>query len=145
MSFSGDIKRFAAKAEKAALFVFRGTALDLFSKIVLRTPVGNPSIWKAGKATPGYTGGSLRANWQVRLNRPASGEVSGTDKSGGSTIAKGQPTINRAKGGDAIYVTNNLPYAGPVENGHSTQAPTGMVKVTIREFNRAIKKRARKA
>lgn len=38
------------------------------------------------------------------------------------------------EGWPAIYVTNNLPYANRLEDGHSKQAPAGMVAITIPEL-----------
>ena len=36
----------------------------------------------------------------------------------------------------AVYFCNNVPYAYPLEFGHSQQAPGGMVRVTAAEFQR---------
>jgi len=83
VSFSDDIKRFKAKAELAAANVFRGTALDIFGRIVKRTPVGKPSEWKKPNSAPaGYTGGRLRANWQVEFNHAPTGVIDSTTPTG---------------------------------------------------------------
>lgn len=145
MSFKQQIGAFKARAEKAALFVFRGTALDLFTNVIYRTPVGNPSIWESGKAPPGYTGGRLRGGWQININRASDKQTGNIDGDGGATIRSGNAKIRRARVTDSIYMTNNLPYALAVEHGHSKQAPRGMVKVTVAEFNRLVEKRAKKA
>lgn len=130
MSFSDDIKKFKTKTEGAALSVFRGTALEVFVRVVKRTPVGNPSLWK-GVAPKGYVGGRLRSNWQMGINRPQTGEIHATN-------GPPRPAPSKAKIGDSIYITNNLPYAIPVEHGHSSQAPAGMVKVTVSEFRKIV-------
>lgn len=114
-SFKDQMKKFNAKAEKAATLVFRGTALSLFSQIVTRTPVDT---------------GRLRGNWQAGINSPA-------DSGGDSAI--GALTL-----GDTVFITNNLPYAQVIESGSSKQAPNGMVAVTITEFQRIIKAQAGK-
>lgn len=145
MSFSDQIKAFTAKAEKAADMVFRGTALEVLSAVVMRTPVGNPDLW-ASKPPPGYTGGTLRGNWQVELNSSARGTVDAKDKDGTPTIRKGSGKISRAKITDSIFITNNLPYAIPVEYGHSRlQRPQGMVRVTVLEFRKIVEANAKKA
>ena len=84
----------------------------------------------------GYVGGRLRANWGVSLNSPLFMQVAEIDPSGNKTIADGRATINTWSSGDtAIYMVNNLPYAMPVEYGHSKrQSPAGMVRVTAAEF-----------
>ena len=37
--------------------------------------------------------------------------------------------------GDAIWISNNLPYIETLKHGHSQQAPKGMVKLLIEEVN----------
>lgn len=143
MSFSKQVGKFAEKAKENMVKVQRGTALSVFSKIVMRTPVGNPSLW-ANPAPAGYTGGSLRANWQIGINGPVRSELSATDKTGSGTIAKGATALGRVDIGDSVFISNNLPYAFRVENGWSQQAPSGMVKVTVAEFQRIVKQNARK-
>ena len=129
MSFSGDIRRFNEKVEKAASAVFRGTALNLFAKVVKRTPV------KTGR---------LRANWMSQINSAPSTTTEATDKSGRTAIQSANSTTARAKLGDSIFLANNLPYAQAIEDGHSNQAPAGMVKVTVAEFKQAVAEQARK-
>jgi len=121
MSFNTDIQKFNSKVEKAALAIFHGTALDLFGKIVKRTPVDT---------------GRLRANWYATINRPSTMiDASGEDYS---------KRVKAAKLGHSVFFVNNLPYAGVIENGSSGQAPSGMVKVTITEFETTVSRNARK-
>ena len=121
---------------------FMATALDMFSSIVKLTPVDK---------------GRLRANWQVDINSMPSGEVSGTDKTGNKAISKANSKIDQFKKG-SIYFANNLPYADVAEyglwglgegatskttrDGFSIQAPYGMVRVTLTNFEQALKKAA---
>jgi len=151
VSFSDDINKFTKKVEKQSINMFKGTVLDLFGRIVKRTPVGNPDLWVYNhpqlgyvdyltyKDPPeGYTGGSLRANWQLEINKPAQGTIEG--------VKKPSPMkANRLKLGDTAYITNNLPHAKPVENGWSSQRPEGMVKVTVNEFKNIAKIQTLKA
>lgn len=147
MSFSNDIARFTKGAEEKAERVFRGTALSLFSKVILRTPVGNPRLWKNPKGAPkGYVGGRLRGNWNVRINKAPTRVTKTIDKSGAIATRKIMTAISKLKLGQSIYLVNNLPYAQAVEHGHSRrQAPKGMVAVTIRSFQRLVRAQARKA
>lgn len=92
---------------------------------------------------PGYTGGRFRGNWQVSFDTPAEGETARIDKSGNITKALGNVVIEQFKVGmNAIYFTNNVPYAYRLEMGHSKQAPSGMVAITAVEaskmFNSAV-------
>lgn len=89
------------------------------------------------KAPAGYTGGRFRGNWQVGLDAAPQGETGRTDKSGGKTLAAGMLVIERFRVGmQAVYFTNNIPYAYPLEFGHSSQAPGGMVRITAADFQR---------
>lgn len=89
------------------------------------------------KAPPGYTGGRFRGNWQVSFDQKSEEETGRIDKSGNETIAAGNMVIERFKVGmTSVYFCNNVPYAYPLEFGHSKQAPGGMVRITAAEFQR---------
>jgi hypothetical protein len=89
------------------------------------------------KSLAGYTGGRFRGNWQVGLDAVPQGETGRVDKSGGKTLAAGTLVIEQFRVGmEAVYFTNNVPYAYPLEFGHSTQAPGGMVRITAADFQR---------
>jgi len=130
MSFSKDINRFGRKLEKTAEAIFRGTSLDLLSRIVKRTPVDQ---------------GTARGNWQIGLNVAPSNEVDTADKNGSNTIASGNGKLRAVKLGDSVFVTNNLPYAGVIEHGGKNRRPHGMVKVTVAEYQNVVNANARKA
>jgi hypothetical protein len=125
MSFKDQIAKFNKKAKRKATLKFRGTALSMFSHVILRTPV------KSGR---------LRGNWQSRLNKPASGTLEVNDATGSKAISEAGETVARAKLGDSIFLVNNLPYAQGIEDGNSQQAPSGMVKVTVAEFQTIMKR-----
>ena len=117
--------------------VVRGTLLDLSRRIVLRTPVGNPSLWQ-GPPPPGYTGGQARGNWQASISSPNTGTTATIDKSGSATLASINGKVQNAPG-NVWYLANNLPYIGRLEfDAWSTQATEGMVRVSLAELNRAI-------
>lgn len=121
MSFSDDIKKFNEKVEKAATNIFRGTALGVMNKIIMRTPVDT---------------GRLRGNWFSSINRPIN-QIDGNSEGT-------QSTASRAKLGDTIYLVNNLPYARVIEDGSSGRPPVGMVKATVAEYQAIFKENARK-
>lgn len=127
MSFVGDIGRFNDKALSAANKVFRGTALEIFAAVIRRTPVDT---------------GRLIGNWQASLDSPKSGEVAATGE--GASIASATSATSTATIKNSLFMVNNLPYAKPIEEGHSKKAPAGMVAVTIAEFRRILERNARK-
>ena len=158
MSFESELKKFSVIALGNSEKVFRGTFLSLTASVIKRSPVGNPDLWVAFDKTKGayvdyqsirsvpegYIGGRFRGNWQTDVNKPPSGEVDTISKTGAEPLAKAKIVAFTAKLEDSLYLVNNLPYAVPLENGSSTQAPHGMVKRTVAEFNREVEKQARK-
>lgn len=133
-TFALDISKFIAKAKANGEQVVQKVGADILSSVVQRTPVGNPSLWKS-KPPKGYVGGRLRANWNVSFGVPDISTTTTTDASGGMTTARGVEIIAKWDGQADIYVMNSLPYARPIEyEGHSMQAPAGMVRITVTEF-----------
>ena len=96
------------------------------------------------KAPVGYVGGRFRANWQVTFEAPAVGEIDGVDPRGTATINKGAAVLQTFHSDyGSIWLMNNVPYAIPLEYGHSSQAPSGVVRVTIAEFQMMVNEAAR--
>ncbi|PBJ92292.1 hypothetical protein CMV24_27870 [Pseudomonas plecoglossicida] len=85
-------------------------------------------------APAGYVGGRFRGNWQFSIDSPATGELDRVDPKGNETIAQLEAQVAALTIGQTAYIVNNLIYAVPLEYGHSTQAPKGMVRVTLDRF-----------
>ncbi|HBO3990163.1 hypothetical protein [Pseudomonas aeruginosa] len=86
----------------------------------------------------GYVGGRFRANWQFSIGTAAQGEIDDVDPTGSKAISAVTAGVQPLKLGDTAYLVNNLPYAVPLEYGHSSQAPAGMVRVTSAEFQQIV-------
>jgi hypothetical protein len=108
--FKGQVKVVVKEDTK----VIQEACQLLYKRIVERTPVGNPALWKKGYAPPGYSPGALKANWKLE------------------------------KHGEDYIIYNDLPYAYRVETGWSTQAPYGMMRVSVLEFNSILEEVARR-
>lgn len=132
-SFSLSIKGFAEQAPERVREIQRKVAGEALFKLVLRSPVGNPKLWKS-KPPAGYVGGRFRANWNVGIGSANVTITQRIDKSGGATINRALAIINGSTGDADVYLTNSLPYSIDLEYGHSTQAPQGMVRLTTVEF-----------
>lgn len=89
----------------------------------------------AGK---GYVGGRFRGNWQLSIGAPAEGTLDQVDPAGSVTLAKLRLQVQALTVGETAYIVNNLPYAVPLEYGHSKQAPGGMVRVTLARFQQIV-------
>ncbi|ATV18020.1 hypothetical protein CFN58_28435 [Pseudomonas avellanae] len=60
------------------------------------------------------------------------------DPSGSKSTARIVNGVLEFRAGDVAYITNSLPYAIPLEFGHSTQAPGGMVRITVARFQQIV-------
>lgn len=127
-SFSDQIAAFARKTEAKIETAIRKIALDVFSEVILKSPVDT---------------GRFRGNWQVAIGNVPAGTLEVEDKTGTVTIGKVQAEVLNLKAGDTIYLVNNLPYALPLEYGHSGQAPEGMVRITVQRFKPIVEAVAR--
>ena len=110
--------------------------LQLLSGIVMKTPVDT---------------GRARGNWTLTVGSIDATVKADFDKTGQATITKANSAVQAFPDKfpwPIIYVQNNLPYIGTLENGRiveinqrtgfpqwfgSVQAPAGMVALTISE------------
>lgn len=143
-TFTLSLANFAKAAPEKANIVMRKASQSMLAEVVLRTPVGNPSLWKH-KPPPGYVGGRLRGNWNVGIGAPDVSTSVIRDQSGQPTIARESAKLAGADGKVSIFITNSLPYAIPVEFGHSAkQAPAGMVRVTVTQWQAFVEAEAKR-
>lgn len=137
MSFTTDLSRFAQRGAAALDKRVRAITTELFSGVIMGSPVGDRTLWKRHKEHPnwalqpkGYVGGHFRGNWQTTQDAPADGITVRIDPTGAMAIAESTEKMGGA--GSRTYLTNNLPYAQRLEyDGWSGQAPEGMVRVNM--------------
>lgn len=115
-SFSLQLDDFAAKVKIAPSKVVKRIAFDLFGRIVVHTP------WLTGRA---------RASWTIAVNDADRHVMS--PASPGTVYPGATAGFLDVKPGDSVVISNNLPYITALEDGHSTKAPAGMVKLSIEE------------
>jgi hypothetical protein len=133
MSFQLDLSRWVEKAKGNMDAVVRKVVLDVGSRIVEKSPVGDASLWQS-PPPPGYVGGRFRANWQYGFNEPPSSDLSDIDPSGGVSVSRISAGVLNSPSIGIHYLVNNMPYAKRLEEGWSKQAPQGMVTLTVMEF-----------
>ena len=141
MTFAADIDKFVSATKAKVDDVVRAAVVLAAQGVVMKSPVGNPDLWKVPRAD--YVGGRFRANWQLgigNLNEETTGDI---DASGNGTIAKFVSGMSGQKAGGVFWVSNSLPYALRLEYGWSTQAPAGVVRVTFAELPDQIEAYAR--
>lgn len=136
--FKIDLREFAEEiVPEAIVRVQKGVALDILRRLIQKSPVGNPKLWK-GKAPKGYTGGTFRGFWQAYVaTDPGDGApppAKGTrPRSASATEADARSKIAGVKLGETIYIVNGLPYATRLNQGWSSQAPAGFFELAVAE------------
>jgi hypothetical protein len=131
-AFRAKFAEFVEKTKANRDIVVQKVAMDMLSSLVMKSPVGNPDLWKSAPP-PGYVGGRFRANWHVTEGSADDWTTDTIDQSGGATISDGSQKILSFKIGGTLLLINNLPYGPVLEVGHSSQAPVGMVRITVAE------------
>lgn len=103
---------------EAMFDLMRSVMLTGLTSLVLMTPVDT---------------GRARGNWIVTLGAATYRYEDSFDPSGSGSLAKGLSTTAELKANPfaLVFLQNNLPYIEALEDGSSTQAPNGMVTVTI--------------
>ena len=129
-NFKADFTRIVEKAKGRVDIVVQKATMYIFSSVILRTPVLT---------------GRARGNWQcAAYDIPQGYNDQIQDKSGSVAIRAMTGVAGTAKAGGIVYLVNNLPYAQRLEYGYSQrQAPNGMVRITVAEFERWLEKAAR--
>jgi hypothetical protein len=128
MTFRTDITKFIRETKLAAPLVSKKVGLDVLKGVQLRSPVDT---------------GRFRASNRLSINGVDSSVIPATAVEG---FKKGESlddpgavagiAIGAIQWGDTIHVTNNLPYARPLEAGHSIQtqrATDGIYGATLTE------------
>lgn len=130
MSLTLDLSKFAKLSEDKLKAVVTKTSIDLGQAVIMSTPVDT---------------GRLRGNWIPEINIYNNTATDETDKSGVATISRVKTKFSGYKIGDTLTMSNNLPYAYPIEYlGHSKiKAPAGMVRINLLKFQKFVNENAR--
>lgn len=122
MGFFSTVHRFSGKSIQEAKKLRRQVIYELFSSVVLLTPVDM---------------GRARGNWIYSDRMPDfSTTTERTDKTGSRLLSR---LISQLSGEDGVYnLNNNLDYIGPLEEGGSKQAPYGMMGPSVERIRRNL-------
>lgn len=128
VKFNADIKAFAQLLDVNQADITRRIAMELWVRII-----GNFE----GRRHPVDTG-RARAGWALSI-----GEMTTTAPPEGiGTSESPAPPPNADFGGidghQVVYILNNVEYIEALEDGHSKQAPNGMVRLAIIEVESQI-------
>jgi hypothetical protein len=120
--FSVPLASLADKLKLNLETVSRKAAADLFTAVVVRSPVDT---------------GRFKSNWNFSLDAPDS-STSGSDNQARGLTEAGKAATMRI--GGVAYLSNGLPYAKRLEYGYSKQAAAGMVRVSAAEFSDNVRR-----
>ncbi|WP_289328823.1 HK97 gp10 family phage protein [Pseudomonas sp. 'CRE Jenny 4'] len=100
----------------------RVIAMAMLNEIVLRSPVDT---------------GRFRGNNIVSVGAPVYTSTVSVDPKGAETINQGLSAMTGLEPFTQVFIQNNLPYAVPLEDGHSKQAPAGIYAVSFHGVSQA--------
>lgn len=129
-AFLGSLKQFERELDDKVLQAFKMAALEVGTRLIMRSPVDT---------------GNFRNNWMTQLNDAATGRRDDPDPSASAAMAELQQVVGRLTLSDMVTISNNSAYALALEYGHSGQAPVGMVRVTVAEWQYIFEAAARQA
>jgi hypothetical protein len=130
-NFAADLSRMVERAKGRVDLVVRKVTLDVFNAVIMKTPVDT---------------GRARANWTASTGSYSSAVSAGFDKSGQFSMAQVSSVVGKTKAGGISFLSNSLPYISILEYGRasgkpgSIQAPNGMVRITVQEFQDYVRK-----
>lgn len=125
-AFAVQIDRELAATDEEFRLIVRSLALQALSRIVQRTPVDT---------------GRARGNWTVSIGAADGSVTANLDPGGAGAIADGNAVLaqfENYEGFPSIFIQNNLPYIERLEDGYSSQAPGGMVALTVAELRAQV-------
>lgn len=119
--FKAEIEKWIEKENKRGALIQKKVTFDLHREIMKRTPVDT---------------GRARAGWMVSLGAPSTYLPPEGDK----VSPPEQPNIE-TDGIQSTFIINNVSYIKALDEGHSQQAPNGMVKLAVAKVRADMAKR----
>lgn len=116
-----------ARAKERTEAAVRGNLHAVEDRLIVLSPVGDPALWERSPPE-GYEPGRFRSNWHYGGGAIDRSTTTQTDLQRVSGLAEATKMI-----GVIHYIANSLPYALPLELGHSSQAPVGIMAVLEQE------------
>lgn len=112
-----SVREFAREIDLDIATVTQTLTLKVFRGVVFLTPVDT---------------GRARSGWQIGIGSIPSGNPSS------SSSPPASPSVSSIDGKQKVFIVNNVTYIIFLEAGHSDQAPSGMVAVTMAQIQGEI-------
>jgi hypothetical protein len=105
MTWNNTLESLFLEIEEAVETETKELAFYAFTRLQEMSPVGNPSLWEKPQSAPaGYVGGTFRNSWQIDQEE------------------------NR------WVISNPQPYGPRLDDGHSEQAPDGLIDIVVADL-----------
>lgn len=115
--FQRKLAEISFKLQTNTAELLKKTAKVINQTVVLATPVDT---------------GRARSNWLVSIDSPRNETIETLGKDPSAAINEGNTVIETyTKDNKAIYISNNLPYIGRLNEGYSAQAPAAFVEQAV--------------
>jgi hypothetical protein len=150
--FAAQLDQFKSYARESAVMLYAGIVLEGYRRIVQKTPVDTGRAranWMVGSEPRTDTVEADETKMKVRKVRKrkdARKQAAAEKMARRDALRSMFRTLTNEQQQEAIgfvrglnlqtasYIVNNLDYIEALENGHSGQAPMGMVEVTLNEL-----------
>jgi hypothetical protein len=83
--------------------------------------------------------GEFKGAWRVSGSSPERNHDGVLDPNGEATLSKGLAALRGISAFGHVHINNTAPHFGPLERGHSGQAPAGVVRVIVPVFKAIFK------
>lgn len=129
--FSKQLRELSKYVEDGVEEIIKKSTFDLFEMIVARTPVDT---------------GAAASNWKIGITDTSEADYQNTNPVG--NLQRQRQLFFTQKITNIIWIVNNLSYISVLEEGRgvrdgkmrgSTQAPQGIVGISLVEFNEFLK------
>lgn len=127
-SFTAQLQQFADETMEKADSIFRDVVMSMAGVIVRLSPVDT---------------GNFKGAWRLSIDGYDTTVPETPDKQGGEVLARMLAEVGNLTFGQAAYLQNNIPYAVPLEYGHSTQAPAGIIRIAQAQFQQLVQQALR--
>ena len=124
MSFAEELKQASSLVLEEADEDRKAITIKLFNSIIQDTPVDS---------------GRARGNWQTSTGTPKTNTIETLDSTGSLAQSDALDVVLTSPEEGTVHFTNNLPYAQPLEFGHSGQAPAGMVRKNMARIQKILR------
>lgn len=137
-NFEADIGKFAKLLELRVDTVIQRLSLDIMGRIIQRTPVDTGRARSSWDLSIGAPSEYVPPERNASLSKIGPQSFTMSSDAGGAVDSKALGTAQGITAKQPVFIVSNLDYIEALENGHSKQAPVGMVVISLAEVEAEI-------